>query len=164
MSTAAQRLFIGLWPSEPVRLALAAAQQRWSWPPHAALVQPDKLHITLHFLGNVAQDRIDELRAAIDIASPRFELQPRAQAVWRGGIAVLETDAPPPLLALHAALGNALVGIGLAVETRPYRPHVTLARHAQGALPPLALESFTWPVNGHVLVRSVGGDYTVVAP
>jgi RNA 2',3'-cyclic 3'-phosphodiesterase len=163
MPIAAQRLFIALWPSEPVHSALAAAQQRWSWPPHAALVRPDKLHVTLHFLGNVAQDRIDELRAAIDIASPLFELRPHAQAVWRGGIAVLETDAPEPLMALHAALGKALAGIGLAVETRPYRPHVTLARHAQGALPPSALQPFIWPVHGHVLVRSAGGDYTVIA-
>jgi 2'-5' RNA ligase len=162
MATGVHRLFIALWPSEAVRSALAAAQRRWTWPAGAALVRPDKLHATLHFLGDVAQDRIDALCAAIDVASPPFELQPRSQAVWRGGIAVLETDAPPPLLALHTALGDALVSIGLAVEARPYRPHVTLARHAQGASPPPDPLSFAWPVHGHALVRSAGGDYTVI--
>jgi len=162
MATSVQRLFIALWPGEPVRTVLAAAQQRWAWPPRAALVRPDKLHATLHFLGDVELDRIDALRAAIDVASPPFELQSRSQSVWRGGIAVLETDAPPPLLALHAALGDALGGLGFTVEARPYRPHVTFARHAQGALPPLDLPALTWPVHGHALVCSAGGDYTVM--
>lgn len=162
MAISMQRLFIALWPGEPVRSALAAAQQRWTWPVRAALVRPDKLHLTLHFLGDVESDRVDALKAALDLASPPFELQARSADVWRGGIAVLETDTPPPLLALHAALGEALVGLGLAVEARPYRPHVTFARHAQDALPPPDLPALAWLVHGHALVRSAGGDYTVI--
>src|SRR5688572_4357046 len=111
MAISMQRLFIALWPSEAVRAALAAAQQRWVWPAAAAVVRPDKLHATLHFLGDVAVDRIDALAAAIDVAAPPFELRPKAQTVWRGGIAVLETDAPPALLALHATLGDVLAGL-----------------------------------------------------
>jgi 2'-5' RNA ligase len=163
MASPVERLFVALWPDQRVRSALAAVQQRWTWPAPAALVRADKLHATLHFLGDVACDRVDALKAALEVASTPFELQLRAAEVWRGGIAVLETDTPPALMALHAALGEALSGLGLSVEVRPYRPHVTLARHAQGALPPPELPPVRWPVHGHALVCSAGGNYTVLA-
>jgi 2'-5' RNA ligase len=68
---------------------------------------------------------------------------------------VLEPLAvPDALLDLHAALGQALAGLGIALEERPFRPHVTMARHASGATPPHAPAHIAWPVTGFALVES----------
>ena len=40
------RLFIALWPPDPVREAIARWQAQWTWPEHAALVKTDRLHVT----------------------------------------------------------------------------------------------------------------------
>jgi 2'-5' RNA ligase len=156
-----KRLFIALWPDARVRAALAARRDAWQWPPGAAVVNADKLHVTLHFLGHVAADRVDDLRAAIALPFTPFELTLREPAVWRGGVAVLESDAPAPLMDLQARLGLALDALGLPVEQRPYRPHVTVARKAHGAVPPGATP-VPWAVRDYALVVSAGGEYAVM--
>ena len=157
----AQRLFIALWPDARVRAALSARRDAWQWPPGAAIVNADKLHATLHFIGQVAAQQVDAVRDAIALPFTPFELTLREPAVWRGGIAVLESDAPAALLDLQVRLGLALDALGLPVEQRPYRPHVTLARKARGAVPPGATP-VSWPVHDFALVVSAGGEYAVM--
>jgi 2'-5' RNA ligase len=64
---------------------------------------------------------------------------------------------PPGLAALHATLAHTLGALGLRIDERPFRPHVTLARHAQGTPLPAEGPRWTWPVNGYALVHSVRG-------
>lgn len=153
------RLFLALWPPPDIRLHLQALQQHWSWPPHAAPVPAGQLHLTLHFLGNVPVARLEEFARALDVpAEPAaLDLAGGTARLWPGGLAVLELAAPPPLLRLHAALAGALAGLGWPVASRPFRPHVTLARRAAGARPPAAgtTPPACWQADqGHVLVRS----------
>jgi len=62
------------------------------------------------------------------------------------------------LRALHGRVGLALASIGLPVEERAYRPHVTLARRAAGAKPPAQPAQVAWESNGgFVLVQTLGG-------
>jgi 2'-5' RNA ligase len=161
MSTTA-RLFVALWPDARTRAALASRRDAWQWSPAAVPVRADKLHATLHFLGNVAAECVEPLRAALAVPFAPFELVLRECRLWNGGIAVLEVDAPPPaLLALHARLADALRTLDLPVETRPYRPHVTLGRKARGAVAPLP-SPLRWTVHGYALVVSAGGEYAVM--
>jgi len=85
---------------------------------------------------------------------------------WPGGITGLAPDdVPPALQRLHADLGAALRGLGLPVETRAFRPHVTLARRAAGALAPGDGPALRWTVRSWVLVQSTlgpGGGYRVL--
>ena len=93
-----------------------------------------------------------------------FELRWGEPAIWPGGIAVVEPlSTPVQLLRLHSALAERLGQLELPLETRPYRPHVTLARRAQGAQPPAEGPEVRWHVrDGYVLVRSAGGEYEVI--
>ena len=135
-------------------------RDRWQWPPGAALVATERLHATLHFIGQVPAPRLPELATGLAVAVDPAELQLNAarQQVWPGGIAVLEFDVPEALRAMHARLAQALAALGLPVESRPWRPHVTFARKARGANPPddhVALPG--WMVDGYALVRTVPG-------
>lgn len=153
------RLFIALWPEAPVRDALQALQARWRWPREARPVPPEDLHVTLHFLGAVETARAAALAPALDVAFEPFTLAVGAAALWRGGIAVHEAAVVPGLVALHQALARALLAQSFALESRAYRPHVTVARRAEGGAPPEDGEIVEWRVRGFALVRSAGGRY-----
>jgi 2'-5' RNA ligase len=138
---------------------LLAHADAWDWPASARRTRPERLHITLHFIGNVAADRLPELRQGLQVQWDPGELVLDRPTVWPGGIAVLEAQrVPPELQALHAALGDALLVLDLPVESRPWRPHVTLARKAFGAHPPMSAEPVQWrAARVYVLVQSLPG-------
>lgn len=155
---ARQRLFIALWPGSATRDALVAHARQWRWPPAARLTAAERMHITLHFIGDVAADRVDPVAARLDVGFEPFDLRLTQPEVWKGGIAVLCAEAiPPALVALHQRLAARLQDLALPVEQRPLRVHATLARKAQGAgLPPPA--DIDWPAReGYALVRSLPG-------
>jgi 2'-5' RNA ligase len=159
-SSSASRLFIALWPSDAVRARIAQWQSQWTWPERASPVAPERLHVTLHFLGDVTASRIAELDYVLRRVPPqRFALHFVKGDVWQHGIAVLRPESlPTGLRGLHARIGLALAGIGLPVEERVYRPHVTLARRAFGAKPPAEPADVQWEArDGFVLVQTLGG-------
>jgi len=149
------RLFLALWPPPAVRDAALRHAAQWSWPRSARRVRPDKVHMTLHFLGPVPRERIDALVGALAVPFEPCDLRLDHGEVWPGGIAVLGCRVVPAALpALHARLGEALQRFGRAPERRPWRPHLTLARRAQAAVPPPLDVDLVWPVGGYVLVES----------
>ncbi len=157
------RLFVALWPGEATRAALARCRDAWSWPapPQAA----DRLHITLHFIGDVPRSRLPELRDALRQPFDPFVLTLDAFARWSNGVAVLlPATAPAALDALHQRLRERIDGLGLATESRRLRPHVTLSRRAGGALLPEPPTPVAWPVARFALVETLAGsgDYRVV--
>jgi 2'-5' RNA ligase len=159
MPEASARLFLALWPPAGALPALQAHRAGWRWPAHARPIPAERLHITLHFIGPVPSPRVDELKAALAVPFQPFELVLPTAELWRGGLAVLCADAiAPPLASLHARLGARLAALGLPVEQRPLRVHITLARDAQGAQPPQEPADVRWRADaGYALVQSLPG-------
>jgi 2'-5' RNA ligase len=160
------RLFLALWPDPHKRAALARWRDAWTWPRGASPVRDDKLHMTLHFLGNLPSERVPELVAGFEVPLDPFQLELGVAKLWPHGIAVLEPhEEPEELLALHARLAGALVGLGLQPEERKFRPHVTLARRAAGSIVPASGPPISWDIQAYALVESRpgnGGGYTVL--
>jgi len=158
------RLFTALWPDPAVRTRLAATSDAWQWPPRARRIDAAKLHLTLHFIGAFPRERVDGLAAALATLEPApTALRASRGEVWRGGIAVLLFAAEPKVAALHAAIGGVVAGFGVALDPRPFSPHVTFARGARGAAPPLLPPELAWQARGFALVESAaGGDYRVL--
>lgn len=162
------RVFFALWPPEAVRRQLAEVQAQWRWPPRSARVAPQRLHLTLHFLAAVSPATLAALRAHPGVACAPFTLRLDQAGCWdRAGIAWLQPgEVPDALQLLHRQLAGVLRELDLPVAPRPFAPHVTLARHARGAVPPAAWPAVSWPVAGYALVESVRGaqpGYRVLA-
>lgn len=126
-------------------LPVGAHDVRW--------VRLDGLHLTLRFLGPTPDDRLEPTAAAVRAAAVgaagsihielggagTFPPQGRPRALWIG-----IADGAEALTQLAAALDSALSEAGWAVEHRPFRPHLTLARSdgvAVGSLVAGRLES-----------------------
>jgi RNA 2',3'-cyclic 3'-phosphodiesterase len=158
------RLFIALWPGPRVRDAIATCRDRTLWLAGAAPVRTDKLHLTLHFIGNVDAARVADVAAALQVPVRGFELRLDEAQRWRGGLAVLRAQAvPEQLRQLHANLAAALRALELPVEERTLRPHVTLARRCGNVLPAGPADAIRWRVGGYALVQSMAdGAYRVL--
>lgn len=98
--------------------------------------KPDQLHLTLQFLGNVANDRVEALKGSLAAAvagTPAFTLRldrvgvfPSLRAprvIWVG----LAGDVPA-LAALQSRVASAIRDFGDHTETRDFHPHLTLGR------------------------------------
>jgi len=96
---------------------------------------PADLHVTLHFLGMAD---IEAVRAALAAATaPAFTaaLTVPGRFFSRGHPRTLFLGVAPdaPLRELHAEIGRQLEGAGFALDTKPFVPHITLARLGEGA-------------------------------
>jgi 2'-5' RNA ligase len=160
---ATSRLFLALWPDPVVRAALRTWRDAWSWPRSASPVATDKLHVTLHFLGNQPAELVPALVPGLTVPFKPFRLDLGHARLWPHGIAVLEPFMEPDeLLQLHGDLGRALATFGLSSEERTYRPHVTMSRRAGTAVAPVAGPPIAWHVDSYALVESRGGAYHVL--
>jgi 2'-5' RNA ligase len=155
---AALRLFLALWPDAAVRRRIAAHAAAWAALPVArGRMAPEDWHVTLHYIGSVAADRVPAVAEALEVRCEPFELVLDRPRTWPRGLAVVEAATiPVPLTALHEALAQSLRRLALPVEERRFRPHVTLARHAGDARPPLDPDPIGWPAHGYRLVVSTG--------
>ncbi len=163
------RVFFALWPDEGLRRQLARLVEQVILACGGRGVAPEKLHLTLVFLGDVERERLEPLRAlAASVRGSRFDLSLDRLGYWRHAlIAWAGTSVVPEALAgLVAALEERLSAAGYAFDRRPYVPHVTLARKArcQGSL--TLKEPIFWRADAFVLVRSLQGnrrtDYEVI--
>jgi RNA 2',3'-cyclic 3'-phosphodiesterase len=153
---ARKRLFLALMPDASVLSALRDHVGSWHWPAGSRLTPAAQLHITLHFLGQVDAARQAVLQAAL-AQTRRFApitLVLDTPQCWSRGLAVLLPAEHAALHALHERLAGTLKAVGFASERGPWSPHVTLARRAGGAAPPVARTAIEWRVVSFALVWS----------
>lgn len=148
------RAFLAVELSPGLRAELAALQQglkqsiepemkrdmRISW------VQPAKMHLTIKFLGDIDEQVIDPLLGAIEqavgsqpsvsVPLERLGAFPRPQSprvLWVGPSENWEQGVEGKRVAeIHGAIEQACEGLGFLRETKPFSPHLTLARIKAG--------------------------------
>jgi 2'-5' RNA ligase len=144
------RTFIAVSIPDDVRArALAAARQLAAVAPDVKWVEPQSLHWTLNFLGNVEQRETGEICAAVADAALEhepFDLQvcgagafptpDRPRTLWLG-----VGEGRDQMIALRASIEDSLESLGFRGEARRYTPHLTIGRPGRGDAPPeLAVE------------------------
>ncbi|GIV25463.1 MAG: RNA 2',3'-cyclic phosphodiesterase [Bacteroidia bacterium] len=119
------RLFVGL-TCPPEATAWILKHKPPLLPPGARWVHPENWHVTLLFLGETAEERVQALHEGfteILEGHPAFYLRPR-QIAWHGRTLWVALHPSPYLLAVVERLHLAA---GLPLRS-PFRPHITLAR------------------------------------
>jgi 2'-5' RNA ligase len=152
------RLFFALWPDEAAAAKLASLAGGLAGRSKGKAVPVEKIHLTLAFLGSVADERVADLLAVrVDAASFTMRLD-CAGAFPKVGVAWAGAESPPPeLLALQSKLMRKLARLGFGLEERAYVPHVTLVRKVRGPIARAGIEAIEWPVGEVALVRSDTG-------
>ena len=164
------RLFFALWPPAATVAALAAWAKEAQVLTGGRVTRPESIHLTLAFLGDVAEERAeDAMRAARSVRGARHTLPIERAQVWTHNRVcwVGPERIPPALESLTDSLRERLLAEGFAIESRPFAAHVTILRKASDAsgLPPLP--AVEWPVDEFTLVRSrlsqKGSSYEILA-
>jgi RNA 2',3'-cyclic 3'-phosphodiesterase len=132
------RVFIAIELPEAVKRELGALQRRLWVEPATGIkwVAPQGIHLTLKFLGWVAPDLIETIKSAIAGAVAGFtpfEIRlsglgafpnlRRMNVVWCG----LSGDLDQ-LILLQRSVEKYISPLGYPTESRPFSPHLTLAR------------------------------------
>jgi 2'-5' RNA ligase len=105
----------------------------------------EQWHLTLHFIGETEDDTA--IQAALSTTSARsFSLKlegigtfpPKGQprVLWVG------INSPESLKKLYQQVGEALKLTGFQAESRPYHPHITLARFKQNVPSSAAMDGY----------------------
>lgn len=124
------RLFVALPLPEDIQQRVARLR---GGIPDARWIPEGNAHITLAFLGDMPDSEVPDIGAALGrIRYPAFQLQlegvgvfgnnKRPRILW-AGVAPSE-----PLSRLQMKVASALENMGLQLEDRKFKPHITLAR------------------------------------
>lgn len=142
----ALRVFIAIELPQVTQDALADLEARLG--PHVPRgsvrwVKPDKIHLTLKFLGQVPAAQVDAITSALKHAVSGSHVFPfevmnagcfpdlhRPRVIWVG------VDEPAGALhALQRSIELAIAPLGYPVEPRDFQPHLTLGRAARDLKP-----------------------------
>jgi 2'-5' RNA ligase len=180
------RAFIALALESALAAEVRKVQQSLNAPGGAVRwIDPQHLHLTLRFLGNVPTDRMDELSAALRHACARaapfhvalegagcFPNPKNPRVVWIGIQGDLE-----PLRKLQEQIARETKSFGDTCDERAFQPHLTIGRvKASGLAGRKAVQAIefvgvprlgVWTVQNVLLLRSElspdGARYTTLA-
>lgn len=128
-----QRCFIALAPDAATRDALAAVPV----PSDARRVPHEQLHLTVTFIGALQADVAEALAAALHARAAPLGLAAFERIECWPGVAhprllVATLAMSDDFVALDWRVRSLMIELGLPVDTRAFRPHITLARFARG--------------------------------
>lgn len=167
------RCFVAVDLPDDVRAAVAAVQAdvRGAAPrADVGWVDAGKLHVTLKFLGDVRDDVVPDVRAALEDVARRhapfeaavggtgqFPSRTRPRVLWTG-----LTGGLREIGLLAADVERVCVPLGFPAEARPFRGHVTIGRvrsprgvaRIVSAMAKAPVDFGRWTVREVVLYRS----------
>ena len=141
------RLFLAINIPPEVRQAIAEASAPLrTAAPELSWIREPQLHLTVKFLGELSDEMAPKITEAMNTVAARnrvvdveiggvgaFPNFRRPRVVWIG------VSPEPKLELLHHDVEEACKSLGLPIDGKPFRPHLTLARVRPRAATPDAL-------------------------
>ena len=138
------RLFVSVDLPDALADAVADVQEELAGASGLNFVDPEQAHVTLKFLGDVPDTRVEAVGDALETAVERADVEPfeatfeglgvfpsleYISVVWLG-----VGDGSAELTRLHEAIERETTAIGYEPEDHEFTPHATVARvrHAGG--------------------------------
>ncbi|MFT4057921.1 MAG: RNA 2',3'-cyclic phosphodiesterase [Legionella sp.] len=159
------RVFFAITPPKLIQplLVKTLASLRKAFPEQALKwMQPENLHITLQFIGNIPQIQITELIHQVQLAFKNTSALPLqlGQLEWfpsleQRKLLSLTVEPQDLLRMLSSTLRQILIDLNLGPETLPFRGHMTLGRIVQPSLCLKRLETQTIPSIPEVLIDTI---------
>lgn len=151
------RLFVALWPDADAVHALEGLDRPEE--PTVRWTSPAEWHVTLRFLGEVAESDVGDVAeamasAVVALGARVIELGTATTRLGKGQLVVPATGADD----LAAAVVASTVELGQPPHGRPFTGHLTVARGRRRRPVPTALEGIplvtAWHAEEVALVRS----------
>lgn len=138
------RAFVGIGMPDEIAAALGAAQTGLP----GRLIEPENLHLTLAFLGELPGPALEDVHYALDgLSAPVFQLRLEGvDSFGRPQPTSAHVRAMPDagLSHLRSKVARAVREAGAALDGRRFTPHVTLARFGAGLGPDDAQDLAAW--------------------
>jgi 2'-5' RNA ligase len=127
------RVFIAVDLPDDVRSSLGEIERDLKGVSDSARwVAPASLHVTLKFIGEIAESRVAAIDSALAaVRWPSFPVIVRGTGFFpnnRGPRVFWVGLESPPLEGLAGEIERRMEDLGFEKEKRPFRPHLTLAR------------------------------------
>ena len=136
------RLFVAVDVSDDTRAQLANVREqlestlaRTRKPPRITWVKPENAHVTMRFIGEVAEDTAAAIRTALngDFTCPEFEVRWSTAGAFPGGrsprvVWIGATAGAEELSQLAQAVNDRLTAVIGPGESRPFKAHLTVGR------------------------------------
>lgn len=130
--------------------------------PRMRIEKKENLHLTLSFIGEVEPSSLSDVIEALDSVSfSPFVININDISFFsrKGGrIYYIGVERNEALLSLQRSQEKALLDLGLKLEERKYRPHVTLSRRAYDDIPAASTNRIAEEVSSFSLMLSERGE------
>ncbi|GAC1429363.1 MAG: RNA 2',3'-cyclic phosphodiesterase [Terriglobales bacterium] len=128
------RLFVALDLDQATRDRVQHVIESFrTFAPDVRWILPESLHVTLKFIGAATLSQYEQIKSALaNIRSARLNISLRGYGFFpnsqRANVFWIGIEPASELATLARAVDEALEPLGIARETNPFRPHLTLAR------------------------------------
>lgn len=102
----------------------------------------NNVHLTIKFIGDLSESNVDMISSILTAECSRcepFEISIGSLGVFpnirRPRVLWVGVEAPLGLISLNNKLESEIMQLGYDAETRPYSPHLTIARTSRNASP-----------------------------
>lgn len=156
--TKTARVFFAIKPDDAALKQLSHLAKRLASSNGGQNTKQANIHLTLLFIGEIAIDRLDALRAAAKcVTATTFNLSFDEIHHWKRNQIVYASmsKCAPELLALADNLRYSLSASGFSFDSRIYKPHITLVRKVKSVqmLPDLVVP-VSWCIADWLLIQS----------
>lgn len=151
-----RRLFLACWPDQSLQELLYDLAHRLQLKHGGRRTERENIHLTLVFLGQVHQQKEQQLRQRLRLLDiKQFDLEldqagsfTHCRINWIG-----PSNVPQGLKELHSVLKRISRELGFHSEQGSYRPHISLLRDSHSETEH-AMKPVQWKVNRYCLIES----------
>jgi len=161
-----KKLFFALWPDAAIRQQCRNVIEKITG--NCGPVALNNIHATLVFLGRINQDQETAITtAAATLPIPNLRLCFDRLSFWKkpGILCLTCRDFNQEVVMLSEQLAAIAKHYAVAIDERPFKPHITLARKAKQA-EVIDFEPIAWHTQAFCLVESCslaeGVEYRVL--
>ena len=151
------RLFVAInFNNETRSRLLALRDELHGKSQRGKFTEPENLHLTLVFIGEVSPNKVDKIKAIMDIVTfdPFTVTIKRLGTFSRGTLWWAGLHEDKPILVFQREIEHKLTLCGLEPDGRKYRPHITLGREVVTDIKPWQIEPFGETVGTIDLMKS----------